>query len=30
MESAPRTIPEIYEQYVRRREAIIKALVDGT
>jgi len=29
METAPRSILEIYEQYVRRREAIIKALIDG-
>jgi hypothetical protein len=30
MKSAPKTIQEIYEQFVNRREALIKALVDGT
>jgi len=30
MKSAPKTILEIYEQFVNRREALIKALVDGT
>lgn len=26
----PKTIPDIYEQFLKRREALIRALVDGT
>lgn len=29
MKRTPKTIQEIYDQFLRRREALIKALVDG-